>query len=108
MQVAWNVDRFVIDDATRARLQKIYQGFEAEILKMETWYLANPRKRKKNHCRFIVNWLNGEASKAGRPILPYRRQNEEFNEKFRQAVEEAAPPPVEWREMMGKLKRGAA
>ena len=29
-----------------------------ELLKMEQWLEANPRRRKKNYNRFVINWLN--------------------------------------------------
>lgn len=108
MGVEWNVDHFVIDAATLARFRKTYEGFDAEVLKMENWYLANPNKsrRRKNHQRFIVNWLNANEKKIKKVPQNMKKQTEEFNEKFKQAVEEAAPPPSEWREMMNKLKRG--
>ena len=28
-----------------------------EILKMEAWLAANPRRRPRNHARFAYNWL---------------------------------------------------
>lgn len=101
--VEWNIDRFEIDDETRAKFRKLNENFDAELLKMEVWYLANPKKRKKNHFRFMVNWLNHSEKKVA-VVRDYKQQNEEFNEKVKKAVEEAAPPPAEWREMMAKLK----
>jgi len=35
-----------------------------ELLKMKMWLEANPRRRKKNYARFVVNWLNKEAAKV--------------------------------------------
>lgn len=29
-----------------------------EIEKMQHWLTANPKRRKKNYNRFVVNWLN--------------------------------------------------
>jgi len=29
-----------------------------EIVKMQNWWEANPRRRKKNEYRFVVGWLN--------------------------------------------------
>ncbi|EHO40386.1 hypothetical protein Calab_1512 [Caldithrix abyssi DSM 13497] len=31
-----------------------------ELNKMYVWLLADPRRRKKNYRRFIVNWLNNK------------------------------------------------
>lgn len=48
-----------------------------ELLKMDMWIEANPRKRKKNLPRFITGWLNREMNKhearlresnVGRPL----------------------------------------
>lgn len=46
-----------------------------EITKAEQWYLANPRKRKTNHLRFLVNWLarantTAQDRKARKPMFP--------------------------------------
>lgn len=39
----------------------------AEILKAEQWLKANPKKRKKDYPRFLVNWFsNTERNKGGR------------------------------------------
>ena len=29
-----------------------------ELVKMNYWIDANPRRKKKNYARFVVNWLN--------------------------------------------------
>ena len=38
-----------------------------EIKKAEAWLLANPRNRKKNYERFLVNWFSRAQEKAPRP-----------------------------------------
>ena len=38
---------------------------EAELLKMKSWLLANPDKRKINYNRFINNWLSKQQDKGG-------------------------------------------
>lgn len=42
-----------------AQWEDAYRGLDvdAELTRAEAWYAANPRKRKKNHQRFLVNWL---------------------------------------------------
>lgn len=35
-----------------------------EIVKMHEWLEANPRRRKKNYQRFVVNWLNKAHAKV--------------------------------------------
>lgn len=42
-----------------AQWEDAYRGLDvdAELTRAEAWYTANPRKRKKNHQRFLVNWL---------------------------------------------------
>jgi hypothetical protein len=36
----------------------------AEIEKAEAWLKANPRKRKKNYSRFLLNWFSRAADRA--------------------------------------------
>lgn len=40
-------------------------NIEAELNKMATWLLANPKKAKKDYKRFIVNWLTRAQDKGG-------------------------------------------
>ena len=35
-----------------------------ELLRMKAWLDANPRRRKKNYNRFIVNWLSKESARV--------------------------------------------
>ena len=48
-----------ISDAQMEQWEDAYRGLDidAELTRAESWYIANPRKRKRNHQRFIVNWL---------------------------------------------------
>lgn len=101
--IDWNLDRFVIDDPTKLKLKAIYPSFESELAKMEMWYLANPRKRKKNHYRFMVNWLNKSQSLPKPAIRDYKRENAEFKEKLMSI--ERTPPPPEWAALKERLKR---
>lgn len=41
------------------RWDEAYRGLDvdAELARAETWYAANPKRRKRNHLRFITNWL---------------------------------------------------
>lgn len=34
-----------------------------ELNKMYVWLLADPRRRKKNYRRFIVNWMNNKEKR---------------------------------------------
>lgn len=49
---------------------------DAELTRAEAWYAANPRKRKKNHQRFLVNWLARAHDRltAPRPKRPPPQQ----------------------------------
>lgn len=106
MKVSWKEDHFEIDDVTTSLLIKTYQHFFIELQKMEMWYLANPKKRKNNHYRFMVNWLNkAHAVPPGTKVRTYVSQNKEFQENFERAVKEAAPPPKEFYDF---LKKGHA
>lgn len=111
MKVEWNKlgHRFEFDDWTVKRLRDIYPFFDKELLKMEMWYIANPKKQKKNHYRFIVNWLNRVKINEGppKPQAPprdYKKEEIAFRHKMEIAIKEAAPPNEGWRELMDKLK----
>ena len=39
-----------------------------ELKKMTCWIMSDPRRKKKNYKKFIVNWL----SRANRPIRIYK------------------------------------
>jgi len=39
---------------------------EKQIKAMEAWLMANPKNRKSNYARFIVNWLSRNQDKAKR------------------------------------------
>jgi hypothetical protein len=43
-----------------------YPGLDVrqEIRSMQEWWLANPRRHRKNQYRFAVNWLNRSHAKA--------------------------------------------
>jgi len=100
-KVEWDRISFEFDEPTRRELKVNYPQFDEEIRKMEMWYRANPKKRKKNHYRFIVNWLNRVKKPVSRD---YSIDNKRFDESMKQAIAEASPPPPEWREMMNKIK----
>lgn len=44
---------------------------DAELARAELWYQANPRKRKKNHERFLTNWLARAHERITMPRKPY-------------------------------------
>lgn len=56
--VMWAVDCFVISDSLLEKFNHIYPHFHKELLKAELWYLANPKRRKKNHFRYLANWMS--------------------------------------------------
>jgi hypothetical protein len=35
-----------------------------EIKNMQNWWVANPKRRKKNEYRFVINWLNASYAKG--------------------------------------------
>ena len=102
--ISWNVDRFEIPQDLLLRLRRAYQDFDNELIKIESWYLANPRKRKKNIHRFIVNWMNKTKPKT--VSRNYKAQTDEFIKMMKRSEEEACEPPDEWAKMKLKLKGG--
>jgi len=47
---------------------------EAEYKKMDAWLIANPKKDKKNHPRFALNWLS--RSEKEKPATPAKKKFE--------------------------------
>lgn len=47
---------------------------DAELTRAEVWYAANPRKRKKNHQRFLVNWLARAHTRMTTPQPRFKKQ----------------------------------
>lgn len=37
----------------------------AELRRMREWLLANPKRKKKNYQKFIINWLTSQQDKGG-------------------------------------------
>ena len=46
-----------------------------ELLSMESWLDANPKKRKVDMKRFIDNWLKRAAQSGGSPMAKSRKQS---------------------------------
>lgn len=48
-----------VTEAVMQRWEEAYPklDIDAELTRAELWYTSNPRKRKKNHHRFLTNWL---------------------------------------------------
>ena len=48
------------------RFESEYPGLDVkqQITMMKNWWAANPRRRKTNEYRFVVNWLNANYAKA--------------------------------------------
>jgi len=51
---------FSVDADWIAEWERTYAplNIHGELEKMKNWLDANPRRRKKNYNRFIINWLN--------------------------------------------------
>lgn len=104
-EIIWLQTRFIIPEELLNKLRRTYEGFDHELGKMEMWYLANPTKRKKNHHRFIVNWLNKKKTLVT-TFRTYNKENAELKVKIDKMREEATPPPTEWQILKERLKRG--
>jgi hypothetical protein len=59
---------FAVHEARLAEWEQCYAplNVRGELDKMKLWLDANPRRRKKNYQRFVVNWLNAEHAKLQR------------------------------------------
>lgn len=71
-----NGERAIIEDEKLRDWQALYTSIDVreEVRKAAAWCLANPRKRKINVDRFLVNWLS-RASKTA--LSKQRRINNE-------------------------------
>ena len=65
-----------IDSKDLDRWKEVYPNVDvlAEIKKMESWFEANPRRRKKNIKPFIVTWLTRAQDKPT-PIVPQHQES---------------------------------
>lgn len=60
VSVTWKNDAFDVPDALLEKWRAAYPGVDVsqEIAKATCWYLSNPRKRKRDHGRFLNGWLS--------------------------------------------------
>ena len=103
--ILWVNGHFILPQSVHEKLNKTYPFFKNEIPKMEMWVLANPKKKKKNWFRFMVNWLN--KIRKEKVAVCHAKTNEEFHVKQKTYEKEVAPPPPSWQELKEKLKRKA-
>ena len=58
-----------------------------EIRRAEAWYVANPTRRKKNHARFLTNWLSrAEREQRYGNAEPQQYQRPQQRANFREQV----------------------
>ena len=67
-KIYWDRGWRGISDEHRSTWRKAYPAvkIDTELAAMDQWLWANPRSRKKNYARFIVNWLKRCQSDGGR------------------------------------------
>ena len=65
---------FVVESNQLRAWQENYAPLNVfgELSKMVEWLHANPRRRKKNYQRFVINWLNREHAKIQRQQIESR------------------------------------
>jgi hypothetical protein len=81
MSVYFVEDHFQFEEEKLKEDWKVaYKGIdiEREIKKAEAWYVANPKKRKKSHHRFLVNWLSRAKKKVVMPRPAWKQEEREF------------------------------
>ena len=77
--INFNNQTFKFENIPKEKIDKWKEAFpllnvEVELKKMEAWLAANPKNKKVNYERFIVNWLGragGENGKSKRSISRY-------------------------------------
>ena len=85
---------FVVTEADIKGWQRIYPGIdvEQEVGKMVTWLQANPRSRKTNTHRFVVNWLSrANETKPSVPVASAYRDAVQKKHRAEMAKPEADP-----------------
>jgi hypothetical protein len=92
---------FQVAESRFEEWEQCYQPLNVagELCRMILWLDSNPRRRKKNYDRFVINWLNKAyasvavaqangrmAARAGmltdRPIPDYSQECEEIRKKY--------------------------
>jgi len=73
--ITWDDDEKVfvgVSDELMRTWEVAYKPLDvdAELMRMELWYDANPRKRKRNVQRFITGWLAKEVARRATPRRP--------------------------------------
>lgn len=61
-QISFDAEEKVFKNISNEQMQSWADAYpkldiDAELSRAEAWYVANPRKRKKNHHAFLVNWF---------------------------------------------------
>jgi phage replication O-like protein O len=101
--IFFNKTTFKFENIPKEKLKKWIEAFpliniEVEIKKMEAWLAANPKRKKVNYERFIVNWLGrarkGEKTNGKYIALSYKDTGTDFREK--QGGNGEPIPPGEW------------
>ena len=67
--IIFNNETFKLENIPKEKLEKWKDAFpqtnvEVELKKMEAWLAANPKNKKVNYERFIVNWLGRAIDRA--------------------------------------------
>lgn len=57
-EVAWVENQFILSESILAAFRHAYPYFDREITRAALWYEANPHRQKRNHFRFLLNWMN--------------------------------------------------
>lgn len=68
-------DGYILSGFSNKDLEKweqLHPDVGYEMLKMENWLRANPKRRKKNYRAFITKWLNRASEKLPKkePLIP--------------------------------------
>ena len=102
-KIFFNKTTFKFENIPKEKLNKWKEAFpliniEVEIKKMEAWLAANPKRKKVNYERFIVNWLS-RATKGGKTngkyiALSYKDTGRDNTET--QGGNEKPIPPGKW------------
>jgi len=68
-KIIFNNQAFKFENIPKEKIDKWKEAFlncnvDIELKKMEAWLMANPKNKKVNYERFIVNWFSRAMGRA--------------------------------------------
>lgn len=103
--IAFSTKAFSINPEVLSSWKETFPAIsvELEVRRAHEWILANPKNRKSNYHRYLVNWLSKAQDRAPRvQVEPERIRPAVLDEQNG----DVSPMPAEIREQMRKIIEG--